>query len=200
MADFDLLDFLLKGTEYCVTTSSYDECLKDPKSYYVNHSLKACEAPNRYFEAHQELLYTVDSGGKKECLLEKSYKDGISIEAIKFVEKLIVYNKETDEIFIKNLDLQSKKSPEKLEDIIIKFKGRADFKILREKITEELSKNNNFKYRDELLKCYQEDLEKTRRGGYKDSIINLFTVQAVYHDEGDEYFKIVVNYAKCQCQ
>jgi hypothetical protein len=146
----DLLDLLLNSSEYCSLISNINECLEDAKSYYVKHDLESCVAPNKYFQEHPELLYSVSSDGKKECLLEKSYKDGISIEAIKFVEKLIVYNKEIDEIFIKNLDLQSKKNPEKLEDIIIKFKGRADYKILKEKITEELSSINDFKYSDDL--------------------------------------------------
>ena len=81
MADsLDLLDLLLSGSEYCNLTDHLNICLENPKSYYIKHDLHKCSAPNKYFEVHQELLYTKNIAGEKECLLNQSYKNGLSIE------------------------------------------------------------------------------------------------------------------------
>jgi len=195
VAYFDLLDVLLKGTDYCASTNNYDECINDAKGHYINNGLKICEAPNKYFEAHQELLYTVNSDGKKECLLEKSYKDGLSNSDIEFINKLIK-NSDKDVVY-ENLEYFNKESPGKLEKVMIDYYNNRYFGGLKEKITEDFGKNKSFKYSNELLNILKEELgNEFNIGSYKKDIINLFTVQAVYHDEGDEYFKIVSNYAK----
>ncbi len=195
MADsLNLIDLLLSDSEYCNFTDNISECLKDPKGHYINHGLETCEAPNKYLEEHQELLYSIGSDGKKECRLDKSYKDGLSTEDIEFINKLI--KNSNKDIFYKNLEYLNKESVEKLEKVITDFYKNRHFFILKEKITENFSINKNFKYSEELLKVYQEDLRRTGIDSYKECIINLFTVQAAYHDEGDEYLKIIVNYAK----
>ena len=60
MADsLNLIDLLLSDSEYCNFTNNINECLKDPKGHYINHGLETCEAPNKYFQEHQELLYSI---------------------------------------------------------------------------------------------------------------------------------------------
>jgi len=66
MADsLNLIDLLLSDSEYCNFTNNINECLKDPKGHYINHGLETCEAPNKYFQEHQELLYSIGSDSKK---------------------------------------------------------------------------------------------------------------------------------------
>ena len=196
MADsLNLIDLLLSDSEYCSFTNKINECLEDPKVHYINHGLKICEAPNKHFQEHPELLYSIGSDGKKECRLDKSYKNGFSSSDIEFINGLL----KTDNkgIVYKNLEYLNKESPKKLEKVIINYYNDRYFGGLKEKITGDFNKNKNFKYSDELLNLLKEELyDEFNISSYKQSIIELFTTQAVYHDEGDEYLKIVVDYAK----
>jgi hypothetical protein len=196
MADsLNLIDLLLSDSEYCNFTNNISECLKDPKGHYINHGLETCEAPNKYFQEHQELLYSIGSDSKKECRLDKSYKDGLSTEDIEFINKLI--KNSNKDIFYKNLEYLNKEFPEKLEKVIIDYYNNRYSGGLKEKITENFGKNKNFKYSNKLLNLFIKELgDEFNIDSYKECIIKLFTVQAAYHDKGDEYLKIIVNYAK----
>ncbi len=196
MADsLNLIDLLLSDSEYCNFTNNINECLKDPKGHYINHGLETCEAPNKYFQEHQELLYSIGSDSKKECRLDKSYKDGLSTEDIEFINKLI--KNSNKDIFYKNLEYLNKEFPEKLEKVIIDYYNNRYSGGLKEKITENFGKNKNFKYSNKLLNLFIKELgDEFNIDSYKECIIKLFTVQAAYHDKGDEYLKIIVNYAK----
>ena len=112
----DLLDLLLNSSEYCSLISNKNECLEDAKSYYVKHDLESCVAPNKYFQEHPELLYSVSIDGKKECRVDKSYKDGLSSEDIEFIDNLLEINAQ---IIYHNINHLKQISPEKLENIII---------------------------------------------------------------------------------
>jgi hypothetical protein len=120
MADsLNLIDLLLSDSEYCNFTNNISECLKDPKGHYINHGLETCEAPNKYLEEHSQLLYSISIDGKKECRIDKSYKDGLSTEDIEFINKLI--KNSNKDIFYKNLEYLNKEFPEKLEKVIIDY-------------------------------------------------------------------------------
>jgi hypothetical protein len=192
----NLLDLLLSGNEYCSTTSNINKCLEDPKNYYIEHDIQQCSAPNKYFEAHQELLYTVDSDGQKECILEKSYKNGFSVRDIEFINTLLIDKNSISEIESNIINLSLKHS-NKLESEILKYKDQSIFAKLESIILKAFALNKTYIFGKDLLDFYKNELSKsTTPQSYKKSIIELFTMQAVYHDEGDEYFKIVVDYAK----
>ena len=141
----NLLDLLLSGSEYCSTSSNINECLEDPRNYYVEHDLQQCSAPNKYFEAHQELLYILDSDGKKECRLDNSYKNGLFSSDIEFIEDLILDKNSISKIVFKNLEGIFKISPQKLEKIIIDYYKDGNFGVLKKKITGEFSKTKDYK-------------------------------------------------------
>ena len=171
MADLlNLIDLLLSDSEYCNLTNNINECLEDPKGHYINHGLETCEPLNKYFQEHQELLYSIGSDGKNECILQESYKNGLSVRDIEFIDNLLEINAQ---IIDHNINHLKQISPEKLENIIIQYYKNKYFQVLKEEITEELSSINDFKYSDELLKVYQKDLRRTGIDSYKECIIKL---------------------------
>ena len=118
-----------------------------------------------------------------------------TIQDIEFTNKLI--KNSNQDLIYKNLEYLNKEYPEKLEKVIINYHDNQYFWNLKEKIIKDFSEKKVFKYSNKLLENLQKELrDEFYIASYKRYIIDIFTIEASHHDEGDNYLKIVDDYAK----
>ena len=195
--------FIKEHEELCESDKEICESWYKGREYFIENSLKNCEAPNEVFAKDNQLLQSEDGRGKKECLLDKWLKP-IDKFRIKTLLTKNYYNKGDLEekvykwkLFEENLSHIADFAPNVLEENAInqEVRGSAISKLM----LQTLSKTASHKLSNDTLQYLEEGLKNKFEA---DKCINsqckleleLLTNQIVNHQkEADEHSDFLLN-------